>query len=220
VLESVVKLGESRAGDIIKETGLQSSVVYNAIRQLQEKGLITSIRKKYVQFYLCPEPSQIMQIAQQDVDNAKQISSELSSIAAISGKDTFAHVFYGWDGLLAAWKYAVKTGGSKNTVYFAVPSEWLTERAVTFFQQVDLMQKELGIVVRGVARIQEKKALSTYFTSKIKFTNSPMPVGTTIFGKCLFILNLANKPRAVVIESEEIASIYRQMWEELWKSAS
>jgi len=219
VLEAVVKIGESRAGDIIKETGLQSSVVYNALRQLQEKGLLTTIKKDSVQSYICPDPNHILEIAQQDADNAKQVASQLSTIASMAGKDTLAHVFYGWDGLLAGWKYAMKNGGSKKTKYFAIPGEWLTERCALFFNQVDNLEKEMGIHVRGLARSNERIAYENYFASEIRYTDSAIPLGTTIFGKCLFILNLSNKPRAVLIESAEIALIYDQMWEQLWKKA-
>ena len=45
VYVSLLELGQVTSGKIIKKSGLQNSVVYNALNQLMEKGLVSFVSK-------------------------------------------------------------------------------------------------------------------------------------------------------------------------------
>ena len=56
---TILKSGESKAGEVIKNSGLQSSSVYNALNSLMEKGFVSYIKKSNIKFYKAADPKVI-----------------------------------------------------------------------------------------------------------------------------------------------------------------
>ena len=60
VFLTMLEIGESKAGDIIRESGLQSSSVFNSINSLLKKGFVSYIKKSKVKYYKAVEPESIL----------------------------------------------------------------------------------------------------------------------------------------------------------------
>ena len=59
VFLTLLKSGESKAGRIIKKSGLQSSSVYNAINSLIKKGLVSYVKESQIKYYKAADPEVI-----------------------------------------------------------------------------------------------------------------------------------------------------------------
>ena len=59
VFLSLLKSGESKAGGVIKKSGLHSSSVYNAINSLIKKGLVSYVKESQIKYYRAADPEVI-----------------------------------------------------------------------------------------------------------------------------------------------------------------
>ena len=82
---------------------------------------------------------------------------------------------------------------------------------------MDLLKKERGIDVKGIAEIRSKPILKNYKNSKIKYTSLKIPPAMNLFKDKIIIMSLSEKPTAILIKSKEISKQYHKLWDNLWK---
>ena len=84
---SLLKMGTTRAGNIIKYTGMQSSVVHNGINSLLEKGFVSYVFSGNIREYTAINPIVIEQHLESVKTEFHQNLSVLMSIKK-TGKST------------------------------------------------------------------------------------------------------------------------------------
>lgn len=215
---ALLKLGITKSGKIIKLTGLQSSVIHNALNTLLEKGFITYILQGSIKQYKALNP----EIIEQYLDSKKtEFSKILPSLKAME-KDNYntspdAEVYEGYNGLFTATLNLLQNSKKGDIYkYFAISDKLLTEETLNFFKKTDKLKKEKKITVKGVAESSSKK-LKLYSESEIRFVNQKIPPAMNIFEDKILLMTFENKPTAVLIHSKEIAQQYTRLWDSLWK---
>ncbi len=118
---TLVRLGKIRAGDVIKETGLQRSVVYNSLEELIERELVTKTLSKGVATYSINDPDALVQEAEE-----RRLLAETTALALKekqSVKDREVVVYEGKDIIK---RISDKSLGAKSgsTIYFLGPSKF------------------------------------------------------------------------------------------------
>jgi len=73
----LLRLGKVRAGEVIKETSLQRSVVYNALKALTERELVSTSVSKGATLYATNDPEVLVSEAEQRTLLAKGTAEEL-----------------------------------------------------------------------------------------------------------------------------------------------
>ena len=213
------KSGETKAGKIIQQTGLQSSVVHNALNALQEKGFITHILVGNIKQYRSLKPTLIKTYLDNKNREFEKIIPSIESLNNDTGNFPTAEVFTGIKGLLAATNKMIENKDKKNIfMYFAVDEKQSSEQTIEFFEKLDMIKKEKGIKVKGIAN-KKNQSLKGYDKSEIKFTEMEIPPAMNIYGNKVLFYSFKNKPKGILIESEEIADQYRQLWNSIWKKS-
>lgn len=118
---TLLRVGRLKAGEVIKEAGLQRSVVYNGLDELLKRGLISKSVTKGVAVYASTDTEALVHEAEQRAFLAKKISKELKQKQQI--KDREVVVYEGEDIIK---RVADKSLGSPagSTVYFLGPSKF------------------------------------------------------------------------------------------------
>ena len=132
---------------------------------------------------------------------------------------TSAEVYESYTGLYTATLKMIENG-KKGEVYkyFAAEKTLLSNGAIEFFEKVDLIKKDKGILVKGIAQTQDRELLKNYKNSKIKYISKEIPPAMNIFKDKVLIISLSNKPIGILNQSEELAKQYHELWDSLWKS--
>jgi HTH-type transcriptional regulator, sugar sensing transcriptional regulator len=210
------KSGETKAGKIIQQTGLQSSVVHNALNNLREKGFISHILVGNVKHYNPLKPGLIKEYIDNKGREFERIIPSIESLKKDSGNSPTAEVFTGIRGLIAATNKMIEDADSKEVfMYFAVDEKQSTTQTIEFFEKIDIIKKEKGIKIRGIAS-KKNVSLKTYSKSEIRFTNQDIPSAMNIYKDKILFYSFENKPTGILVESVEIANQYKRLWENLW----
>lgn len=215
---NLLKLGKTKSGNIIKVSGLQSSVVHNALNTLTNKGFITHVLKGKVKEYSALDPKLIDRYIESKRIEFKKILPELESLKDKSKEIVvITEVYEGWNGLQAATLDLLENAKKGDIYkYFAGDKYLLTEEALKFFKKLDLLKKEYGIKVKGIAETSHKEVLKDYKNSEIKYTNLTIPPAMNIFKDKIIIMSLSEKPVSILIKSKEIATQYHKLWDNVW----
>ncbi|MGV8168804.1 MAG: TrmB family transcriptional regulator [Candidatus Nanoarchaeia archaeon] len=216
---SLQKLGETKAGQIIKQTGLQSSVVHNSLNTLEEKGFIMHILRGKIKHYKALKPSVVKDYFAAKQKQLEQIIPAIESMQKEQSDLPEAEIFTGMQGLINATHLLIENAKPGQTFkYFAVEEKQTSDEALKLFEKIDLIKKEKKLVVRGIANSKNRK-LKNYTKSELKFVNQEIPSAMNIFKDKVLLYSLKGKFTGILIKSEEIASQYHILWDELWKKA-
>jgi len=220
VYVALLKIGKTKSGVIIKQTGLQSSVVHNSLNTLINKGFANYILEGKIKHYTAISPKIIREHIKSKEKDFDEILPELESYEEKSKEDhTTAKVYEGFKGLLTASLEMIKDSKKGDYKYFAAEKILLDKNAIEFFEKVDLIKKDKKINVRGIAKLSGKEVLNNYKNSMIRYTTTDIPPAMNIYNNKVLIISLSEKPVGILIESKEIADQYHGLWDNIWKTA-
>ena len=66
VYKALVELGETSVGNILKTSGVSHSKIYDILKRLSEKGLVSSINKNGRQFFSAANPRNLLKLANEE----------------------------------------------------------------------------------------------------------------------------------------------------------
>lgn len=217
VYMTLLRSKRSKSGEIIKRTGLQSSVVHNALNRLNELGFVNHVLEGKIKQYSPVTPDAIRDYLDAKGKEFDSILPDLKKLQRdAQERQTTTEVFEGFKGLLAANLELIQQQTETIYKYFAA-GDPIDERYLAFFEKVDLIKKEKGITVRGLAKVNQRDVFRDYRNSTIRYTKEEIPPAVSIYGNRVLISSLAEKPVGILIRSDEIANQYHAMWDAIWK---
>ena len=228
---SLIKLGTSSAGEIIKETEFHRNIVYDNLDKLIDKGLVTFIIEGKRKIFQPTPPDMISRFLdkeEQMIKTKKQIAEvvkrEISKLQAKSKKSKKiqeATMFRGVNGLRVLFKDTLNVG--KDYYVFGAPESSVDIMSSIFWKNYNLKRIENRINVKMIfndnLREWSKKIKNKY--TYIKFLPKEFdPLSETmIYGDKTAIIIWTEKPIAILIQDRNLAENYGQYFRILWKQA-
>jgi len=219
VFVKLVELGESKTGIVISKTGVQSSGVYNAVRSLIEKGLVSFIKKNRIKYYKAADPKTILDYIDTKKREYLKLLPELQFRQRIETEEG-TEFFKGSRGIKTLVFELLKDANKKDTYrFFAEDPKYYTISTERVYSAEKQLRKQIGL--RAFALFHED-ARSFTKTNKItikKYLNFPLPPNTLIINNKVAIISWEGEPSGILIRSKDIYQIYVNFFEHLWKIA-
>lgn len=220
---TLLELGSTKIGGVIEKSGMASSAAHNSINSLIGKGLVSYIKKGKIKFYQAAPLRQIANFIEEKKRKFLELVPELELKQTLAKEKQEAEVFEGTKGLMAMLNKFIEDTKKGDKYYFFGTyfkgSKEQTEKAQKFFKQYDLKRKEKGLFVYGLAPKELKEYLIGRKRSEIKYTDLPLPHGIGICKDRLTLFSWSDKPVGYLIKSKQIAEMFREYFNSLWKIA-
>lgn len=232
VYSSLVSLGISPTGKIMKKSGISSSKIYLILDKLIHKGLVSYIIQNNIKHFQITNPKTILEYIEKEkheLDETKsQINTLIPKIKSEMKKDDeeIAQIYKGARGIRVAYLNILdELKKGEEYCFFAIsPEEAHNEQVTDFFSNFHRKRVERGIHVRVISDskieklYKQKHILGKYF--EIRHHDLTLPVGVAI-GKTriLSIFFSSNEPTAHEIISKGIAKKYQEFFNKIWKLA-
>jgi len=226
---ALLDLGESKSGDILKKSNLNSGKIYEILDSLQRKGLVSYIIKSNIKYFSPADPKRVLdyleekkqEITKQEKDYNTILPELLKKISSFKSK-TKIEIFTGFKGMKSAY-YKELDRIKNNTLYVLgiVPFEQYSKNVINFFNN-DLRQK------RENSKSKIKKLLSESARKELQFQEKNAEVKYLPYGSIISINIVGNLTTIgifteemifISIESEEVANNFIKQFELLWKQA-
>ena len=218
---SLLKLGESKAGEIITLTKLQSSAVYNAINSLIERGLVSYIKKSQVKYYRAAEPETMLDYIDTKKREYEGMLPELKALQKKSSEEG-VEFFKSYKGIKTLMFELLKDS-SKGDIYrfFSVEDPEEYKKAVEMvFRAAKQIRKEKKIFSKGLYSGKTRHIVKASSITKKRFLNFSMPPNTHIFRDKVAIIDWkGNEPVGILIHSQDMADSYAKFFEHMWEKA-
>lgn len=224
---ALLELGETTSGPIIKKSQLQNSVVYNALSQLIEQGLVTFVIKGKTKYFSPADPKNLIRFIEDKKEKIEDLIPQLLAKQKLAKQKQTASIFLGWKGIYNAFNFILETlpKGSEYIAFAAGFEEQYTEESKQFFREFqkkrDLMKYKVKLITNESARQQVKKYeyYSKFSKPEYRFVPDLAPLGVIIFGDNVMNVSFGEHPVAIINTSKQIAESYRHFFYSMWKIA-
>ena len=225
---ALLKLRESTVGPLSKESKVAYSKIYDVLSRLMEKGLASYSVKEKTKHYQAAPPERLneyvdkrKQSAQAAEEIVAKLIPQLSQINSEEEEQTL--LFTGFNGIMSAYELMLqKTKKNEVIKFFSQPRKEYDDKMEIFFverpQYTELIKKYhrqkkitwLGIYEGGGTNVAPE-LMKCY---EVPFI---LPGNIDISEECVLITSWGEKPKAIFIQSKEIAANFRQYFDDLFE---
>lgn len=228
VYVALLELGVTTSGPIIKRTRLQNSVVYNALNQLMELGLVTFVRKGKRKHFSATDPKNLIKFIDDKKDKIQHLVPQLIAKQKLAKVKQEAQVFLGWKGVYNAFNQILETlpKGSEYIGFAAGFEEQYDESVKRFFREYqkkrNLKQYKVKLIANESSRkqVQSYQYYARFAKPEYRFVQGFAPIGVIIFGDNVLNVAFEETPVAVIITSKQIVESYRRFFYAMWEIAT
>jgi len=217
---TLLKIGSASANEVSRKSGVHRVSVYDALRGLAEKGLVSQITKANKLLFEAGNPEKIVEIIQAKEDQlaeAKKIVPELLIDFQMAKEKQEIHSFKG----LAGIKTILQEILNSKTEILDFGAEYKIKEFLPYdYPKWDKERIKRKIKMRIVANIKIKPTIIPL--TKIKYVPSEFnsSVSTYIFDGKVAIIMWVENPMGILIEHKNVYESYRNYFEYLWKTAT
>lgn len=221
--EKLLPLGSVPIAELTAAMKRHPQIVYRLVDQLVSKGLVvieTRLHRKYVR----AEDPKVLERVQ--IEKLEKIREALPTLHALHHQPSGArvHIERGPEATRNLRRRAFTELPIGGTYYILSPSgehfyETVGREHVEVLEQLRAKRKitKKMIAMESQRKYLEREEHWKYVETKYLPETYPVPTSTNIFGSTVYIQIWSQDPIAIVIESEEVATSYRDFFETLWK---
>src|SRR3989338_7903063 len=184
---SLLELGSSQVGEIVKKTGIPSSKIYEILDKLIKRGFVTYFIKNNVKQYQASDPKTLLNYIEERKRRIEEIMPQLLLKQKLSKRQS-VEIFEGQKAIFTLFTDLIEDAKPQELyLVFSINEENKSEQASLFFKNLALRRKEKKIDVRLLKHINDG-VREKHSKLKLRYTPFNLPQGITIFKNYVIIL--------------------------------
>jgi len=225
---TLLQIGTSRTGKILKSSKLNSGKIYEILNSLMNKGLVSESIIDNIKNFSAAPPNEIInyinkkkEALEKQETNIKSILPQLKAIKETKSKETKVFVYTGFKGFKTAVNEILKEEkighehvgmGIRHDKPKKYNDYWLGSNRKT---SKDKLKRRLLFSQKS----KYQKDYSIVSNTKIRVLPNITPAAINVTGNKTLILNYEEEGTFVLIENKAIAKSFKNFFEQLWKIA-
>jgi sugar-specific transcriptional regulator TrmB len=219
------ELGPSTVGPIVKRSGIAYANVYDVLRRLAEKGMITYTTRGRTKIFQAAPPGELKQILKrkeeelnEQKDFVKKITPHLNELQKQYDPEN-AEVFIGFRGLRTAYKKMLSESGKNEELLSTyIHDKHYSEAADQFYSELiqEYPKRKFRVIANGAFR---KSNYAKVAHHPMRYTSIPIFSHGEVIGSFLLLVSWQKPIMATLITAKNLADNFRSYFENIWKLA-
>ncbi|MAH07620.1 hypothetical protein CMI38_05225 [Candidatus Pacearchaeota archaeon] len=223
---TLLRIGKSTIGDIIKEANVSNSKVYDILDRLNKKGLVGITKENNGRTFEAKNPSRLKDLIEtkkNEINDVEEILPELDEISKFAEPTQEAEILQGVSGIKTFTEDILEKLDKDDTFYILGAPKESNEFLAPYFKEWHKKRIKKGIKckilynhdfskewveMRKKSPLTEVKILPKIIRTPVLVDISKDQVATILFG---------DKPQCIVIKNKKIAESYIAYFNMLWK---
>jgi sugar-specific transcriptional regulator TrmB len=229
--QALVELGESSIGDIIKVSGVSHSKVYDILKRLSKKGLVSTINKNGKQYFEAADPKSLPKILDDEIckieryrETMRKLSNELSAKKNTAKPKSVISSYEGIKGVKYLLDMLLNELGKGDTLYIMGTPKLMNENAGGYLKDWQQRRIKKGAVCKIIGDPSTKswdlKWWKESKKKKLTFTkraNTDSPSYLVITTDAVLTIHFSGQILAFNIAHKEIAQRHIAFFNRMWK---
>jgi sugar-specific transcriptional regulator TrmB len=224
VYTALLRLGKSKTGEILKESGLNSGKIYEILDSLQKKGLTSSIKENNIKYFSPANPKRVLEYLEEknkEIEKQKQdyknILPEILSSIEKSDSKSKVEIFTGLKGMKTAFQKELEHPNKTLHIWGVLKNEYYPEPAINFFIAHGKERERNKIKIKKILSQDSKIHRKAHEKSaQIKYLPYVSSTGISVIGNLSIISIFSDNPIFITIEDESVAKGLMEQFEFLW----
>ena len=227
---ALLQLGSVPSGKIAKETDLRRSTVYDSIKRLQSKGLISYIIKHGMNHFEATPPERIMDFIKEKKrkldeteKQAENLVKQLKKGFGILKPQAEAQILEGIEGFKTMRRDVLRNSRGEHLLIGAISRE--DEIMPAFFKDWNKQRQKKRIRIKIIHKKSAKEKamakpefMGKYFETRFLPDEIENPSVINIYGdRVVNVLWKGKNPLCFLLINKDIADSYRKYFDYLWK---
>lgn len=232
VYKSLVELGESSIGNIIKISAVSHSKIYDILRRLASKGLVSSINKNGKQYFSAADPKSLIRLLKDEREKLDNVEGEMEDIVNqlnVRKNSTQANSvlssFEGLKGMMNVLDEVLDEVDKGDTIWIIGTPKKIVEQAGGYLKDWQQKRIKKGVLCKILgdedAPSWDLKWWNDSKKKKLTFTKKSTSVSPSYFvitDKSVTTIYFAGNILSFKVIHPEIADRYKSFFNRLWKS--
>lgn len=229
---SLMELGSTTTGPIIKKTKIHNSKVYDGLTRLADKGLVSYVVIAGSKHFKAVDPDRLVDFLNEkrkkidlEEEEIKKILPALKLKQQLVPDDTQAEIFTGWKGMETVYKMMRSSlkKGDTNYVFGASKGED-EEMAKIFFTRHlrELAKKNVKLKIIYNQNLKGNvidESLLHKGLFKVRYLLNTTPAEINIWKDKVMIVILRKSPTLILINDGKVADSFRLYFDLMWGMA-
>ncbi|MSR86458.1 hypothetical protein EXS74_03630 [Candidatus Woesearchaeota archaeon] len=231
VYRALLKINESSVGNILKFSGVSHSKIYDILKRLAEKGLVSTITKNGKQYFSAADPKTLQNLIKEQEEKLNQEKEELKLLmpqllAEKNAKKTqpIISAFEGINGIKHLLEESLEEVKKGEEILILGTPQKIVEYAGGYLKDWQKRRIEKGAICKIICDPGSPPWKEEWWRdsknkkqSLIKASASVSPAYLVITNKSITTIYFANDILGFKVSHEEIAKKYKAFFEEIWK---
>ena len=215
----LIKIGPSFAGRISKEANLDRSSTYNALKQLVERGIVSTVFEKKRTIYVPADPKKIIDYFKEKEEIANTIIPRLRELFALKKEKKSVMLFQGFKGIKTICQDILDSMEGKE--YYVTGSEGQFRERMPYYSPLFKKIKEQRKIKTKMLVREGRTELAKWKLTEYRGVPSDVesPATINIYDGKVAIFIWDEKPEAVLIENEKVSQTLKNYFDFMWKHA-
>jgi len=227
---ALLKLGETTANQIAKEAGVERTTVYNILKELGNKQLLTESRVGKRITYVAEPPEFLCQMLEGQLEIAKSILPFLLKVQGKTKERPIIRYYNNRDSILKAYKETLECKDKihRNFAYVPFVEELLGN---TFINRYTEDRIKNNIITKSLrVKFKNNELIHNWYLKdknkdvrrETKYIDVPFITEgfIKIYDDVVLLIKLQSKPFMVMIKSSDIANMIKVLFDIIWEKAS
>ncbi|MFA6460721.1 MAG: helix-turn-helix domain-containing protein [Candidatus Woesearchaeota archaeon] len=230
---ALLELGSVPSGKIVHETNFRKSTVYESIKRLQNKGLVSYIIKDGMKHFEAANPERVIDFIEEEKRKLDETKNEAEKFVLQLKKgltgvkpSAEAQVLEGIEGFKTMRRDVLRNARKEHLLIGAISRE--DEIMPGFFEEWNKARQKKKIMLRILHKesartkaMAKKEFMGKCFETKFLSEELESPAVINIYGdRVVNVIWKGDYPLCFMLINKEIADSYRKYFEYLWKSAN
>jgi sugar-specific transcriptional regulator TrmB len=220
---TLLELGSSTAGNILKKSKIQNSVMHRALNTLIEKSLINYVLEGRRKIYQATDPENFFNFIDEKKRKFQQILPELKQKQTFAREKEKATIYKGKRGINEIYNIMINTKGKE---YITFGGGAPCEKLMRTSWWLNIHQKRIANKLPARQVFDETvrnigNSINKLPKSQVRFTSKDFTQfqETVIVGDKVAICVFTENPYGFLIHDKVVAEGYKKYFEVLWKIA-
>ena len=223
---SLLELGPSTIGDIVKKSEIPSSKIYEVLDRLIAKSLANYVIKKNQKHFAAAEPEAILNSFEEKKKNFEEILPLLKEKQRFSEDKQFVELYEGKHAIMKLLRRLVdEAKNGDNYLSFSHGDEHKDDSLVMFYANLAARRTEKKLKSHVLVNktyenlLREKYPKKTFSLVNPRVTDFHFPQGIIVASNNVVTINWLYNPTAIRIKSTNLADQYNKFFFELYDKA-
>ncbi len=224
VYTTLLELGASSVVTIAKKSGLKRPTVYLVLDELMKNGFVSEVPQEKRKRYIALSPERIIESLDSRTRSLRKMLPDLLDFYQGQSERPVVRFFSSMEGMMSVYREITRKGSAKDILAFVAPEivpeefdeNW--ELFLSLFKVGNVRGRELfSLSSLDHPYVKQVQKIPNY-EARISPSGMMFASDTVVYGNKVAMFSF-KKQFALIIESEDIASSLRTLFDLAWQSA-